>query len=229
MSMTSRILAGAAAAATALAMAGCTSGMANQSESDPVESDPSPASSYQVSTDTIREIFVSSDFVPDAFSSPEEMVESIYPDVSVSPDCFAVLGVGAIDPEANVVFGPSIDRSLTVQISSFTAPAVDYYATMSDHADACIADPQLVFAGNSVDATVEREDLYDDKSFVLTLTASISGSEVSVIARVEKLEENVVSVVGWDPYTNEANVPRATGMLIEKMSDARIERINAVK
>lgn len=229
MRMTSRILTIAAGTATVLALAACTSGTSTQNDgaagTEAGAADSAESSSLQISTDTIRQIFSSSDFDPDAFDSPDEMVDSIYPGVSASPDCLAVLGIGAEDPGANIVFGPSIDRSLTAQISSFATPADDYYAMMSDHADACIADAQVTFSGNPIDATVERREIHDT-AFELTLNAEISGSEVRVIANVEQLEENVVSVVGWDPSTNTANVPRATGMLIEKVSVARIDRIN---
>ncbi|MGO3146729.1 MAG: hypothetical protein ACTIJ6_03520 [Leucobacter sp.] len=232
MRITFHILTAAAGVAMALALAGCTSGTTAQNDSaatpNAESSDSTTSDSLQISTDTIGQIFSSIDFNPDAFDSSEEMFDSIYPGVSASPDCLAVLGIGAEDPDANVVFGPSIDRSLTAQVSSFLEPAGAYYATMSDHADACIADPQVTFSGNSVDATVERQEI-QDTAFELTLTATISGSDVMVIADVTQFEENVVSVVGWDPNTNETNTPLATGMFVEELSSARIDRINGVE
>lgn len=234
MRVTVRSLAVAAPAAMALLLAGCTTGADDsdatpdaQSSSAPTSDAPSSSApttseSVQIDTETLHELFTSSGFDPEAFDTPEEMVDSIYPGVSAAPDCLAVFGIGAEDPEANIAFGPSIDRTLTAQVSSFAAPADAHYETMSDHADACVGDPQLRFDGTSVDATVERQDI-DDTSFELTVTATIQGSEVSVIANVEQVEQNVVSVVGWDPQTNEENVPAATSMLVEGVSAARTE------
>lgn len=203
---------------------------AHESVSESVDSTPEPedssepsgeATSLQLSTETLETILTDIQFDPSAFATTEEMFASIYPGVTVAPACLEVLGIGKGDTTANVAFGPSIDRSLTAHVSSFATVADDFFTQLSASADACIADPQVTFQGQPVEATVERSEIHPT-AFALELSASIMGSQVSVIGNVEQFQENVVMLAGWDPATNKQNVPRATGMIVEELSTARI-------
>lgn len=54
----------------------------------------------------------------------------------------------------------------------------------------------------------------------------IMGNQVSVVGIVEQFDASVVAVAGWDPRSSSQTVPAATGMFVEKLSEARIELIN---
>jgi len=105
-------------------------------------------------------IFTSTQFDPEAFDTTAAMLASIYPYVTASPACLAVIGVSTTigtspNSSANVDFGPSNDRSMTARL----------WATK-------------------------------------------------------------FAVAGWDPRSSSQTFPAATGMFVEKLSEARIELIN---
>ena len=47
-----------------------------------------------------------------------------------------------------------------------------------------------------------------------------------VVGIVEQFDASVVAVAGWDPRSSSQTFPAATGMFVEKLSEARIELIN---
>ena len=69
-------------------------------------------------------IFTSTQFDPEAFDTTAAMLASIYPYVTASPACLAVIGVSTTigtspNSSANVDFGPSNDRSMTAATGMF--------------------------------------------------------------------------------------------------------------
>src|SRR5690606_13301545 len=117
---------------------------------------PEPTTEPAVALDeaTLDGILTRIQFDPSAYESTEAMFAGVYPDVTASADCLAVLGVGAVDDSAATSFGPSTDRSLTVLVSSFDAGASAYFDGLSRSAQACSADPQIVFQGTPLDVDV---------------------------------------------------------------------------
>lgn len=63
-----------------------------------------------------------------------------------------------------------------------------------------------------------------DHVTLLARTSEESSSEISIVATVEQIEENAVSIVWCDPRTNESKMPRATGIFIEEVLGSRIDR-----
>ena len=222
---------GIIAVASLTACSSATGSPANSDAShDSPASEEPPSDSPQIGAKTLNEIFTSTQFDPEAFDTTEAMLASIYPGVTASPACLAVLGVSTTtgtspNSSANVVFGPSIDRSMTAQISSFEADADEYFSRLSKSADECIADPQVTFQGQAVDVTVQRSEIHQT-AFSLQLAGQIMGNQVSVVGIVEQFDASVVAVAGWDPRSSSQTVPAATGMFVEKLSEARIELIN---
>lgn len=230
---TPQILGVLAAATLLTGCVGNAQGSQTEASKSPVSSTQSPAKKgpakkgAPLSTETIAGIFAGIQFQPDAYTSTDAMFTTIYPDVSASPQCREVLGTVASQANDPVtVFGPSIDHTLTGLVSSFgSTGAREYFQKLSASADACIADPQITVASQPIDATITRKDGGGDgENFTLTLVGSATGRPISVIGSVTRFGDDVVIVSGWDPKSNKSNVPRASGMLVERLSTARITR-----
>ena len=113
---------GIIAVASLTACSSATGSPANSDAShDSPASEEPPSDSPQIGAKTLNEIFTSTQFDPEAFDTTEAMLASIYPGVTASPACLAVIGVSTTigtspNSSANVDFGPSNDRSMTARL-----------------------------------------------------------------------------------------------------------------
>ncbi len=254
MATASRISVTAAALLGAVLLAGCSAPAADESAAPSVspsseasaqpapEDTPAAEEGVALTDEQLAAVFTDNDFTPDAYSSTEEMISDIYPGVTVSPACDALLGVGIenlADPSntqdfadsiknGSVEFGASIDRSLTAVVASFSEDdASDIVAQIMDQAaQVCVQDPGVTYAGTPIDATVElidQEVAGADTVQGLRLTATVQGVQATVVGLYARAGSDLVTVVGWDPQTNEQNVPLAAKLFVEKLAAARAE------
>lgn len=214
----------AAGAIALFALTACSAGTGAPAEADtsaesPQAEAPTEPDATPLSADALEKIFTENQFDPTAFASGEAMFASIYPGISAAPACLTALGITPLSDTANTVFGPSIDRTLTAQVSSFASGADEAFESLSNSADECASDPQVTYQGQPLDVTVERTG---DKptAFQTSLTGTMQGQPVSVRGYTVLVEQNIITMAGWDPGTNEQNVPLATAYFTEKLREA---------
>lgn len=164
-------------------------------------------------------------FLPDEFETPSDMFEAVYPDVAAAPECLLVLGVGELDAEESVEFGPSKDYSLTASVSSSadSETAAAYLESIKE-AGTCADDPKITFQGDELPVEINTDSATldgADENFTIELAGDVSGDPISIIGTVALAGNEVLLLAGWDPASNEANVPLAAGMFLTKLDAAR--------
>ncbi|MGB4135206.1 MAG: hypothetical protein WA971_01495, partial [Microbacterium sp.] len=165
----------------------------------------------------------------DEYDTTQAMFESVYPMVTVGAACKALFGVGfetaPVLEGGTTEFGTSNDRSLTAVVASAAdeTAATSLYTMLEAAVAECVKDPKVTFQGDPVEATVEQTASNAtgvDAADGVRLTATISGVTTHVVGEFARTGNDVIAVVGWDPATNDANVPTATQMFVDRVSAA---------
>ncbi len=189
---------------------------------------PTPSTAGALTEDEISTVMSSIDFEPDAFASTEEMFASVYPGVSASDaGCLLPFGVGwAEDAQlssATTQWGPSTDRSMTAVVASAADEnaAEDIADRIEDSVENCLeSGATFELQGVAVDLDVDDFDLDingadDDEGW--KATGTLAGTNFTLIGSVARVGTNVVTIVGWDPQSNESFVPQATQMFVDAL------------
>lgn len=146
--------------------------------------------------------------------------------MAAAPECLLVLGVGELDAEESVEFGPSKDYSLTASVSSSadSETAAAYFESIKEAAGTCADDPKITFQGDELPVEINTDSATldgADENFTIELAGDVSGDPISIIGTVALAGNEVLLLAGWDPASNEANVPLAAGMFLTKLDAAR--------
>lgn len=214
-----------------LALAGCASGGAGQADTAPTAT-PTPESSNTAKslprlTDAdLAGVFTKLQFIPDQYADSGELLDSIYPGLTTSdPTCLTPFGVGwdSMLPEATLEFGTSGDRSMTAVVGSVGDAdlASDLVSESTDALARCAQGTGLfLMQGQAVQTQVEPFDAEltgADESVAFRVTGDVGGFAFALVGITARVGGNVVALVGWDPFTNESNVPTASQMFVDDL------------
>lgn len=232
------------AAASLLALSACSApdetapeqaadASATPSTSATTEAAPEATTGAAALTDTdLTAIFTGIQFVPGQYTGTGELLESIYPGLTVSDvSCLAPFGAGwettVEEAGGAAAYGTSNDRSMTAVLVSAADVSVaeDLVADAEDAISRC-ADGQELFAmqGMPVTTTVSPVELNItgvDEVQGWQVTGEVGGSPFSLIGATVRTGQNALALVGWDPSNNENFVPRATQMFVDRVAEAQ--------
>jgi hypothetical protein len=222
------------AAALVLLLTGCSGGAGDEPTTTPsatTAASPSAtatadASSAALSDAELASVFTGIQFVPDEFDTTDQLLDSVYPGLTVSdPSCLAPFGVGWDDaaPDGALEFGTSNDRSMTTVVASTgdDDAASALVAEASDALTRC-ADGTALFTmkGQPVQTTVETTEptlTGTDESLGWRVTGTVGGGSFTLVGLTARVGGDAVAVVGWDPSSNATNVPLATQMFVDAL------------
>ncbi|MEH3090038.1 MAG: hypothetical protein PGN24_10735 [Microbacterium arborescens] len=233
-----RLRTGAVVAALGVALlAGCTPTDATPADDAAVSSAPAPATGSPAPTADaagamseadLEALFTGIQFRPGEYETTAEMLESIYPGLTVSDaSCLAPFGAGwEATGDATVEFGTSNDRSMTAVVaSSADEAAAEALVAQAEDAIARCADGQELFAmqGMPVTTTVSPFDLAvsgADESRGWQVAGDVAGSPFTLVGATVRVGQNTLAIVGWDPATNADYVAQATQLFVDRLAGA---------
>lgn len=220
----------AVAGALLIALVGCST---PETETTVATTTPTPDVSATSEAPTIltdaelTTIFTGVQFVPGEYASTGELIDSIYPGLTASdPSCLTPFGVGwDADPAlsaASLEFGTSNDRSMTTVVSS-TGDVDVASGLLTEANDAlvrCAGASIFTMQGQPVQTTVEQFTptiTGTDETLGWRVNGDVGGMAFTLVGLTARVGGNVVALVGWDPSTNEKNVPLATQMIVDEL------------
>ncbi len=210
-----------------LALAGCTA--ADPGAVEPTttqEPSPSPEAIAQASQAELDALFTSVQFVPGEYGTTGELLDSIYPGLTTDDvTCLAPFGAGweqgAESADAPIAFGTSNDRSMTAVLVSTgdEATAGDLLAQATEALDRCAESENLfTLMGMPVSTQLSSADPEvsgTDETVGWRVTGEVGGAPFTLVGTTVRVGGDVLALVGWDPATNEANVPLATQAFVD--------------
>ena len=237
-----------AAAVAILALTGCSAGANTTATDSAASTTPTAAASASASASEkpsetptpstpaftalaaaeLSTIFTDIQFLPAEYATPVEMLESIYPGLTVADaSCLAPFGAiwdtDATLADSPVEFGTSGDRSMTAVVTSTTDvdAATALVAATAEAVEGCANGGTLIqMQGAPVTTTSESIDMPltgADESQAWRVSGEVAGTPFTLVGVTARVGGNVVAMVGWKPETNESYVPRATQMFIDKL------------
>lgn len=228
------------AAASLIALSAC-SAPAETTPASTAEAStaPSPSATPEATADSaaltdadLEALFTGIQFVPGEYAGTGELLESIYPGLTVSDvSCLTPFGAGwettVEEAGGAAAYGTSNDRSMTAVLVSAADVSVaeDLVADAEDAISRC-ADGQELFAmqGMPVTTTVSPVDLDItgvDEVQGWQVTGEVGGSPFSLIGATVRTGQDALALVGWDPSNNESFVPQATQMFVDRVAEAQ--------
>ncbi len=230
------LAAGVVVTALALALAGCSSDDAPDATpgatATATTTDPAPTPSATesgapaadaLSDEDLAALFTRIQFPPGQYGSTTEMVQSVYPGLTVSePGCLAPFGLGweTQAGDAAVGYGTSNDRSMTAVVVSAADPQVaqGLLTGAEDALGSCADTASIAMAGTPVQVRLERTEpalTGTDEALGWTATGDLGGAPFTLVGITARVGGSVVALVGWDPATSADYVPRATQMFVD--------------
>ncbi|GMA28072.1 hypothetical protein [Arenivirga flava] len=210
-----------------LVLAGCTA--ADPGIAEPTaahEQSPTPEAVAQATQAELDAVFVSIRFVPGEYGTTGELLDSIYPGLMTDDvTCLAPFGAGweqgAENADAPVAFGTSDDRSMTAVLVSTgdESTAGDLLAQATEALDRCAESENLfTLMGMPVSTQLSSADPEvsgTDETVGWRVTGDVGGAPFTLVGTTVRVGGDVLALVGWDPATNEANVPLATQAFVD--------------
>ncbi|KSW19084.1 hypothetical protein [Cellulomonas sp. B6] len=225
---------------TALALTGCSSDDAPDDAPEATTTttaatttpDPTPTPSATepaapavdaLSDEDLTALFTRIQFPPGRYAGTTEMVQSVYPGLTVSdPACLAPFGLGweTQAGDAAVVYGTSNDRSMTAVVVSAADPQVaqGLLTGADDALGTCADTASIAMGGTPVQVRLERTEpelTGTDETLGWTATGDLGGAPFTLVGITARVGGSVVALVGWDPATSADYVPQATQMFVD--------------
>lgn len=211
---------------------------ATEAASEPAPSSampsPTPTPTHEaapLSESALATVFTDVMFVPDEFETTADLLDSVYPGLTVSDRaCLAPFGAdweSAVSADGgSIEFGTSKDRSMTAALVSAadSATSTELLAQAEDALTRCATgDDLFALNGTPVTTTVEPIDLTldeADESLEWQVSGDVGGAPFTLVGATVRVGDDVLAVVGWDPSTNSDYVPLAAQAFMDELAKA---------